>query len=268
VKGIRRVVLAQDVASRDAQTIRAAVELAARLGAEVVGLFLEDLNLFRLVDLPVARQVNPWGRELNRQSLEGELRAMASKTQADLAAIAQRLGVQWSFQVLRGELEKELAALGLAEDLLVIGTAGRVMGLEVQVFSTLHKALRKAPRSMLLLAGKEAFHHPLVVLHEESANPEAVLDAALSLMQASQPLAVLMIGDQTKLATLVQAWQAERKVVTRPIHTQRITPEQLAHLKALSGCDGLVVGADFPLLQGHGLERLLFATRSPMLVVQ
>lgn len=250
---IHRVILAQDVTSHNTQTIATAVTLAARLGVRVLGLFLEDPSLLRWANLPVARQVSPWGGGMDRARLAAQLRALSVQAQTELETTAQRLGVPWSAQVLRGALQ-ELAE-ETSDDLWVIGTASRVMGLEVQSFSLLRPALPRVARLILLLPRKTAFQRPLVVLHDQSANPEAVLEAALGLMaMPDQPLSVLMIGNRTELAASVQAWQAQRIIQVRPIHLSRASMEDLARVKALVGCDVLVVGADLPLLEGEGLE--------------
>ncbi|WP_299425553.1 hypothetical protein [uncultured Meiothermus sp.] len=289
---IRRVILAQDVASRDTQTIATAVELAARLGVRVLGVFLEDPSLLRWASLPVARQVSPWGSGVDRERLAAQLRALSIQAQAELEVTAQRLGVPWSAQVLRGALQELVEET--ADDLWIIGTASRVMGLEVQLFSMLRPALPRVARLILLLPRNTAFQRPLVVLHGHTASAEAVLEAALGLMEMpAQPLSVLMIGNRTRLAASVQAWQAQRNVVVRPIHLSQAGIEELAGVAALVGCDVLVVGADWPPLEGEGfearrvrtpgelsdrasqdmvaspsLERLLAAIRLPVLVVQ
>ncbi len=265
----RRVVLALDVAARDAQSIAAAVELAARLGAEVLGLFLEDPRLLRWADLPVARQVSPWGKELEEVRLEAQLQAMAAQARADLERAAQRLGVAWRVQVLRGEPEQALSEGQLQEDVWVIGTAGRVMGLTVPTPSALRLVLPEAARWVLLQPRRVPFQHPMVVLHPQAHRLESVLDAALAWMESpSEPLTVLMLGLGDDLVSRVQEWQVRHRALIRPVHLKEITLEQLAEVFGQSGCDGLVVGADLPLLQGAGLERLLALSRAPVLLVR
>ncbi len=264
---IRRVILAQDLASRDPQATRTAVALAARLGAGVLGLFLEDPRLLRWADLPVARQVSAWGVVAEQAQLEAQLRALAAQAQTELESAARRLGVPWSARVLRGALQD--LAEAAADDLWVIGTAGQLMGLEVPTFALLRPTLPPAARLILLRPRTQGFQRPLVVLHESSSRVEAVLDAAWGLMESpTQPLSVLMIGDRAELATQVQAWQARRNALLRPVHLGQAGIAELAQVCAQVGCDGLVVAADWSWLEGEGLERLLAVVRTPVLVVQ
>ncbi len=264
---IRRVILALDVAARDAQSIAAAVELAARLGAEVLGLFLEDPRLLRWARLPVARQVSPWGGGVDPARLEAQLQALAAQAQAELEQAAHRLGVAWQAQVLRGELERALEGTA-QEDLWVIGTAGRVMGLTVPTPAALRLVLPQAARWVLLQPRGVPFRHPMVVLHPQASSPEALLEAARAFMEdPSEPLTVVMLGEN-RLTSSVQAWQVRRGALIRPVHLREARLEALLQVFARTGCDGLVAGADLPLLAGEGLERLLARLPAPLLVVR
>lgn len=53
-----RVLIALDANLRSLDALRLAAELAARLEAELLALFVEDVNLIRLAGLPFAREVD------------------------------------------------------------------------------------------------------------------------------------------------------------------------------------------------------------------
>ncbi|MDX2008395.1 MAG: hypothetical protein SFU83_24385 [Meiothermus sp.] len=269
---IRRVVLAQNLTNRSAQTVGAAVRLAAKLGAQVLGLFVEDPNLLRWAELPIAKQVSPFntaGNHLDRERLEAQLHALSVQSQAELETAAGRFGVTCSFQVVRGEIGQVFTSLEPAEDLLVLTTQRQVLGLKVYSPSSLASVLGQVQRSMLLLPQHSSFREPLVVLHSASLKAEAVLDVALSIREAgTQPLTVLITGDEAAMGPAMQAWQTGRKVRVRTIYAGQVGLERLAHIQALSGCDGLVLGADSPLLTGEGLQRWLTFAQTPVLVLQ
>jgi hypothetical protein len=98
----------------------AALELAAerakRIQAELVGLFVEDANLLKLVQHPFAREVNLAtcsGRTLDAATVEQELKVQATAARRTLEQTAGRLRVPWSFQVTRGAVQAELIAAAL-----------------------------------------------------------------------------------------------------------------------------------------------------------
>jgi len=54
---IRRVIVGLEPASRNAAKLEAAARLAARMEAELVGLFVENIDLLHFAGLPFAREV-------------------------------------------------------------------------------------------------------------------------------------------------------------------------------------------------------------------
>ena len=54
---LRRIVVGLDAGPRDRAALEAAAQLAARMQAELVGLFVEDIDLLHLAGLPFAREV-------------------------------------------------------------------------------------------------------------------------------------------------------------------------------------------------------------------
>jgi hypothetical protein len=102
-----RSLVAFDNSRRSGITLETAAELAAQLQAELHGLFVEDENLFRLAGMPFAREIGGSSastRPLNREVIERTFRAKAEEAKRGLIANAQRVQVEWAFQVCRGQL--------------------------------------------------------------------------------------------------------------------------------------------------------------------
>jgi hypothetical protein len=100
-------------------SLEAAAALADRVGAELVGLFIEDPNLLRFAALPFAHEIgfaSAERRRMNLTELERSLRVHAAEAERTLASAAQRSAARWSFRVARGLAAAELlgAALGAA----------------------------------------------------------------------------------------------------------------------------------------------------------
>lgn len=182
---IRRIVVGLDPRSPGRAALEAAAQLAARLQAELVGLFVEDIDLLHLAGLPFAREIGfPTAtlRALDIASMERSLRALAGEVQRTLAAIAGRGPVTWSFRVARGALMSELRAAATEEDIVVTG------------------ALR---------LGLPA---PLSVLCSVATRPEHVVPAAAALARSvgGEVEIVLLDGDD---AAARQWEQAARKLL-------------------------------------------------------
>ena len=84
---IRRILFALDAATDAPDSLEAATEIAERLNAELIGLFVEDVNLLRSAALPFVREINlgsgGW-REFSPANVERELRSRAARAQQQL----------------------------------------------------------------------------------------------------------------------------------------------------------------------------------------
>lgn len=108
----RRIVLGLD-AGTALRDFEAAAALAARAGAELMGLFVEDPDLLQFAALPFAREIGGASaarRDLDVASVERALRALALDAERMLAGTAGRSEVRWSFRVARGVLLDVLLA--------------------------------------------------------------------------------------------------------------------------------------------------------------
>lgn len=126
--GSGRVLLAMDISPRSKAALKTAVSLAAELDAELVGLFVEDVNLLHLGGLPFAREIGffPAGSHpIGPEDIEQALQREAGEVQHQLAEAAGRLRLRWSFHVARGQVASELFALASELDLVVLGKQAR-----------------------------------------------------------------------------------------------------------------------------------------------
>ncbi len=123
---IRRILVAMDTLSDNLAALESAAALAARLEAELEGLFVEDTDPLRAADLPVSLEVMLWtARERNPTETEmaRALRALAARIRKDLERAAKRARVPWSFKVVRGPRIQVFMEAGAGSDLMFVGPA-------------------------------------------------------------------------------------------------------------------------------------------------
>jgi len=195
---VARVVAALDATSYAAETLQAVVELAARFSAEAAGLFIEDINLLRLCDLPVTRHLGTFSGDagIALGDMEEQLRSLAADAEAALKAAAGAHHLPWSFQILRGVPAKELTAATAPRDLLVVGHGREFRGLPLRLGSGLHEAIRRSTRSTLQVPKSPVLRQPIAVVLAGSPLLRRTLSAAVRLGDASaRQLDVVVIGD-------------------------------------------------------------------------
>lgn len=126
-----RVVVA--VGGRASPVAAKAAQLAARLEAELLGLFVEDESWFRMAALPFTRVAGhgPLSAEIDPAVLARAVRACVGEVQRALAAAAGP-EVRWSLRTVRGLVVAEAVREAETGDLVVVPAETLVgSGLEV-----------------------------------------------------------------------------------------------------------------------------------------
>lgn len=271
---IGRVIAALDASCHDIALLPAAVDIAARLGTEVTGLFIEDENLLRLLGLPAARHVALGSSRQSMPSLEqieAELRALAAQAAAELSRAAVRQGVPWSFRVVRGQPEEELHESTLVRDLIVVGRMGSLAGVPLQLASALQDAIRELPHSTLHLSRRTTLAQPIAVLQAGSKLIDRTLAATLRLAgPKATEIDVLLSGpDAAPAKAEIERRLAPFKIRARVRLVGGTGPDALAHALAETSGDILVAAADVPLFgESDDLSAFLDRTGLPVLIVR
>ena len=211
----------------DAAALAAAAQLARSAGVELAALFVEDINLLRLASLPFAREMGAASaalRQIDAAGIERALTVQAAQLKSALAEAAQRLDLQWTFEVARGQGLRVLLERSRASDIVVLaGGAGRPPwqpALEALLRGTF--SFERAPRArvaVVLGGGLEAMR---------------VLSVAHTLARASNAELVLLIaGEKTlagEIAKRAAAWLRERGAAARVAPMPDHAPARIAEL--------------------------------------
>lgn len=137
--------------------------LARELEAELLGLFIEDVELLRFASLPFAREIggaSAQARTLDLASLERQLRAQARALEREIAAILGPGPAGWSLRVERSSplMAIEAALEQVLEPALLVPPGGKLAGEQRRVKK---RELTKEALKQWLAAGR-----PVVILPE------------------------------------------------------------------------------------------------------
>lgn len=122
-----RVVVAVDASPLSLAAAAASAELAAALGAELVGLFVEDLDLLRLSASSAAVEADRLSgrsRRFATGDLERQLRAQAARALAGFERATGGRAPRASFRVARGRIAREILAAAGESGVVVLGGVG------------------------------------------------------------------------------------------------------------------------------------------------
>ncbi len=124
---IQRILVALDDSWCGREALQAAADLAAELRAELKGLYVEDINLFRLAGLPFVREITTSSgisRPVDVDSMERALQKKAEYIETALANSAKLAQVEWSFSVTRGRVMQRTWAASAEADMVILGSRG------------------------------------------------------------------------------------------------------------------------------------------------
>lgn len=110
-KGRRRILVGLDSSPTSLRGLAVAAEMAARLDAELVGLFVEDDNLMRLARLPQSYEIglqSARSRNLDPDAISRLFKQMAERARQALRRAAELEHVRCSFEVARGSVIGQL----------------------------------------------------------------------------------------------------------------------------------------------------------------
>jgi nucleotide-binding universal stress UspA family protein len=199
---IRRILVALDASAASIAALDAAATLAACMDAELLGLFVEDVNLLRLAGLPFASEidmVSGSARSLAPAQMEQRLRAQATRAQESLSQAAGRRQLRWTFRVARGQVVTELLGAEIEADLIALGTVSTPVIRRARVGSTAQAVIERAARTLLILPHGAPVRTPVGVLFDESPASARAFVLAAQLTQAeSGDLIVFLLADDAE----------------------------------------------------------------------
>jgi len=264
---VERIVVAFDTSPLGRAALEAAAALAAALGAEVAGLFVEDLDLVRMAELPFTRELGLTSavtRPIDTPDIERALRLQAQQTRRTLEALAAEFNLRWSFQTVRGQVLSAVMECVHEPDVVVFGKAAhaaapRSAWPEPAGFRRRGRFPRLAVR-------------PIAVLFDDSPRTWRALAAAHSLAgEAGARLALLIPARSAEefgeLRDRAKEWLVAQETAARFVRLKSREPAEVAravnaeHAAALLWHDGEARG------ERRAFRALLAALRCPVVLV-
>ena len=258
-----RILVALDESPRSAAALTAAASLAAELGAELAGLFVEDVDLQRLIGLPFAREfslLSGAGRPLSQGEMDRTWRREAEHMQRQLAETAGQLRLRWSFRVTRGRVSAEVSTQAQAFDLIVLG---KRTGISVMALT---------PTSMAGIYPNVGAGPVLVLLEERSTSARSLETGATLARRHGAELVLLIHADseeayRANCADALNASQA-RGTAGRCARLGTLDGASLVRAARREGAGCLVLANQERFLTEAGFERVLDEIECPIVLTR
>lgn len=140
-----RVTVVVDASRGDIDVLKTAADIAARVQAHLMALFIEDINLFSLAELPFARELDRTSgtaRPLDRHAVTRASQANAKRVRQLLQVESEHRQITTSMKVVRGHYVS--AAIEAAEDTDVV-ILSNVTGVRLRTVTTAARGRRSKP---------------------------------------------------------------------------------------------------------------------------
>ncbi|MGR8947979.1 MAG: hypothetical protein ACU84Q_08030 [Gammaproteobacteria bacterium] len=178
-----RIAIAFADATSDVRSLEAISQLAAQSEAKISGVFIEDDEMLRAAQLPFATEIchlTNTVRPVDVSKIERHLKEHAEAARAQIESTANRLGAEWTFEVVRESLSR--AVLKLAR------------GTDVTFFAT-HSTLQRSRAAVTIPPQKTVEEHPIVVVVDRSASGSRSAELAQQLsLQRGLPVFALIVA--------------------------------------------------------------------------
>ncbi len=266
-----RIVVAFDAAPPGEAALETAIGLAAALGIELAGLFVEDLDLVRMAELPFTRELGLASvvtRPIGPADLERALRLQAESSRKWLESAASALNLRWSFEVVRGRAPAAVLEYAIGPGFVVFGTA--LYG------SAARGACPSAPPGVHRRARGERFRslhlRPIAVLFDGSERAWRALSAAHALAATAGTRLVLLVaadgaGEFERLRDEVRSWLVERGAMARFLRLRSRGAADVVQAAKAEGAAALLwCGAAVPA-DRETLRALLAALGCPLVLI-
>lgn len=272
--GIRRIVVLVDASRSSRAALEAAADLAARRGAELLGLFVEEEDLLRSAGLPFARELGPTSaalRPLDTARLRRRLQAQQGEIRQALERLARQHAITGTLQVARGAVAAQALANAAPGDLMVVGKTGWSTLRRGHLGSTTRHLVRAAAVTVMVLEEAGVATHPTMVLFDE---PEGGLRALAMATQIARrdglALTVLLppaTEDQAALRRRAEEWLAAQGIRADFRVLAGTSPGRVAEAVRAERGQALVVSRVSPALAGGAGPLLIEAISPPVVLV-
>ncbi len=201
---IKQILVALDGSPASMSALENGVALAVRLNAELVGLFVEDINLLRATQLPFTREISRFSsgfRRLEEPELERQLRIQAERVRRIMDRITRTKDLSAIFRVARGSVAEEILNAGENADLLILGKTGRSFPGFGRSGSIVRSVVVQRMGMTLVWHASGTETRPVVLAYDGSESADKALAVAISLQEVQdRELIVYLVADSREKA--------------------------------------------------------------------
>jgi len=273
IEEIRRILIALDASPASRAALELAADLAIRHQAELIGIYVEDINLLRSAELSITEEVGGYSaisRRVDSHQIESQLKAQARRIRDMLASVAGRANLRWTFRSVRGLIPGELISAAEEADLIILGKKGWSAGKHFG--STARKLAALSPVRSLILEHKVRPGTPVLVIYDGSDDSQAALKTASRICTPGSILTILVPAEDLQSAEQLYSglapWIEEQEFRVQYRWVNDLHGKRIANMALISDCDIVILPAHSEHLQPKALITMVENADCAVLLVR
>lgn len=217
---IKRILVSLDCSAHSFAALQAAIQLAKHFDAELQGLFIEDLAVLNLAQMPFRQEIGAFSatvREISVNGMRQSILIQSRRVVRTFRKLTQEEEVRGEISIVRGTVYKTINQASREADLLIIGKSGTNDLLRRRYGSTARALIQNVKKSLLLLENGNILGYPVIVLYDKSPQGKISLETAQALLSEGDTLVVLLSRDDDSIyeqeSTYIKEWAADHRII-------------------------------------------------------
>lgn len=272
--GIARVLVALDPSEHSRAALHAAASMATRFDAELLALFVEDVNVRRLTELPFVQEVGFYSgscRRVEISELSRQLRVQAGVMQREFRLVTQHIRTRCTFRKTRGAVAAEVLEAAKEADVVILGKGAWSAVDTGRLAPDVREILRQAPASTLMLQAESELEPPVRVVFDGSPLGAKALSVAAGLADNGELIVLLLADDPERAQDLEEQARESLDEAELEISFQTLTEasvSRLAYVVAREERGTLILPAHPGVVRDGAVLGFLEETTNPVLLVR
>jgi len=218
---VERILVSLDSSKHSFAALHAAIELAHHYDAELKGVFVEDITLLSLAEMPFRQEVGEYSAIVREISTDGMTRGIFVQSRwviRTFRKLINQTDLSGDIAILRGKVSETIGRESEQCDLLILGKSGTNPFLRRRLGTTTKAMIRRQRKPLLLVEEDNRLGYPMIVLYDDSPLGWIALETARDLLDPDETLLILLNEDNpedyAENKQMISDWASTKQINT------------------------------------------------------
>jgi len=276
IRKVKHILVALDTSPHSRAALEAAVALAESMDAELQGLFVEDINWFRITKRSFSYEISDLTgriRSIESMDIEQEVRAQATRLRRLMDEMGKKSKIKYSFRTVRGGVEEEILTATESADLITLGRLGHSFRKHTELGKTAKTIIHQSRKPVLMLQQGWHIGNTNVAIYDgtDTSKKGLILAKQIAQSQGNRLLIVLYLPEISHYNERVEEIDHifEDSEIKYQIRLMRDSDlKELNRLIKKQEGGLLIIPKNSSFLYGEKLEDALEIIQSPLLLFE